>query len=304
MAKPKKILRSIRFWLLLATTPLVLVGCAGIFMEYESDFISDEFVARETVPVDVAGGVQVSYLRAGDPNGQRVLFVHGTPGDAAGSWYDYLRNVPDGFEFVAVDRPGFGLSEPKRQLVSLDDQAAALAPLLITRSGRGTILVGHSLGGPIVAAAAAAYPVRVDSVLVLAGALDPELEEVLFIQHIGDTPPFSWLLPVTVKNSNRELIALEAELRKLAPKLAKIQQPVTIMHGTEDELVPYDNVPFMERSMTGSRSLKVVTLDGINHFLPWNSKPDILNAIFRLSSMEKTGQSPTSETSLHMEKTD
>jgi hypothetical protein len=59
----------------------------------------------------VPAGYRVSYLRAGDPAGRRIILVHGTPGAAEG-WLDYLTNVPAGFEHIAVDRPGFGESGP------------------------------------------------------------------------------------------------------------------------------------------------------------------------------------------------
>lgn len=283
MSRLTKTLKSFKFWVILLVLPLALIGCAGIFMDFESDFVSDEFVSRETLQVDVAGGIKLSYLRSGDPDGQRVIFIHGTPGDAGGNWYNMLKNVPDGFEFIAVDRPGFGFSRPKKQVVELDAQAAALAPLFVTRSGKKTILAGHSLGGPIVAAAAANYPDAVGGILVLAGALDPDLEDVLFIQYVGNVPPISWLLPKVMRHSNRELIALEDELRLLQPKLAGIEQPVTIIHGTEDELVPYANVPFMQRTMTGTRKLDIVKIDGMNHFLQWRQQGIVMNAVLDMA---------------------
>lgn len=283
MATLRKILKSFKFWLTLVVLPMVLVGCAGIFMDFESDFVSDDYVSRETLQLDVAGGIELSYLRGGDPGGQRVIFVHGTPGDAGGNWYNMLKNVPDGFEFIAVDRPGFGFTRPKKQVVELDAQAAALAPLFVTRGDKKTILAGHSLGGPIVAAAAANYPDDVGGILVLAGALDPDLEDVLFIQHVGNVPPFSWLLNTVLRNSNRELIALEDELRLLQPKLSGIKQPVTIIHGTEDDLVPYANVPFMERTLTGTRKLDVIKIEGMDHFLQWRQQDVVMNAVLEMA---------------------
>ena len=283
MSKLTKILKSFKFWGTLLVLPLLLIGCAGIFMDFESDFVSDEYVSRETLHVDVAGGIELSYLRSGDPSGQRVIFIHGTPGDAGGNWYNMLKNVPEGFEFIAVDRPGFGFTSPKKQLVELDAQAATLAPLFETRNGKKTILAGHSLGGPIVAAAAANYPDLVGGILVLAGALDPDLEDVLFIQYIGDVPPISWLLPKVMRHSNRELIALEDELRLLQPKLSSIEQPVTIIHGTDDELVPYANVPFMQRTMTGAKNLDIVKIEGMNHFLQWRQQDVVMNAVLEMA---------------------
>ena len=277
----RKLFKSLYFWGSILLLPFLLVGCSSLFIDVDSKFESDEFVARQTIQSKTH---LVSYLINGDPAGQRVIFVHGTPGDAGGSWYEILKNVPDGYEFVAVDRPGFGKTRPNDAVTSLNAQAAALMPLLEVRDGKGTILVGHSLGGPVIAAAAANYPTLVGGLVIAAGALDPDLEEVLFIQHVGNVPPFSWLLDKTLKNSNKELIDLEDELRQLQPKLANITQPVVIMHGTLDDLVPYANVPFMEKHMTGSSNLRVMTLEGMNHFLPWNKQAELLDAVTGIAS--------------------
>ena len=48
---------------------------------------------------------RVSALRAGDPQGRRVLFVHGTPGEAT-NWSPYLVDPPPGVDAVALDRIG------------------------------------------------------------------------------------------------------------------------------------------------------------------------------------------------------
>ncbi len=276
----RQTIKSWKFWLTIFILPFLLVGCASLFLDLEGDFSGDEFVSRETLET---GDISLSYLRAGDPNGQRVIFLHGTPDTAENAWYPMLKEVPKGYEFIAIDRPGFGQTNPHDAVTSLDAQARVFAPLLVSRSGTGTILVGHSLGGPIVAAAAIKYPNKVAGIVIAAGALDPDMEEVLFIQRVGNVPPFSWILDRTLRNSNRELIALEAELRALQPKLASIHQPVVIIHGTKDQLVPFANVAFMEREITGTKNMGVIKLEGMNHFLQYKKRPEIISAINKIN---------------------
>ena len=227
-----------------------------------------------------ADGVELSLLHVGSEAGQPVLLVHGTPG-SAGVWTSLLEAPRQGFHLLAIDRPGFGETLPRRVETRLEKQAQALAPLLLDRPA---ILVGHSLGGAIVLEAAARYPDRVAGVVVAAGSLDPGLEDVWAIQYLGRRAPLRWIVPSALHHANLELIELEAELRALEPRLARVRCPVVIVHGTEDRQVPYANVAFMERVLRPVvPSLEVVRLDGADHFLPWKQVEVLWRAIERLA---------------------
>jgi pimeloyl-ACP methyl ester carboxylesterase len=232
---------------------------------------------RAHLAVSTPQGLTLSLLRSGDPAGTRLILVHGTPGSAA-SWADYLLNPPPGAEVVALDRPGFGLSGPQQAMTRLADQAAAVRTLL-PDDGRPAVLVGHSLGGPVVARVAADDPGRVAGVVLLAASLSPALETIHPLQRVGAWPPVRSLLPRPLRNANAELLALKPELEALAQDLSQITAPVVIVHGTADDLVPVANVPYAQARLTNSRSFKTVLLEGRNHFLPWNSEPEVRAAI-------------------------
>jgi pimeloyl-ACP methyl ester carboxylesterase len=232
---------------------------------------------RRSVPVPDALGGSLSTLVAGEPTGLRVVLVHGTPG-SADAWADYLLDPPVGVELVALDRPGFGRSGPDGALVRLADQAAAVAALL-PADGRRAVLLGHSLGGPIVARVAAEHPDRVSAVVLLAASLDPDLERIHPMQPFGAWPPVRALLPRAIRNANDELMALRPELLGLVDLLPRISAPVLIVHGSDDDLVPVANVRFMESHLSGARCRVTRVLPGRNHFLPWNAEPEVRAAI-------------------------
>ena len=261
-------------------TALALIGCSipG------PDTSDQDAAALPRHELRLNAGYALSYLEAGAPDGRLAVFVHGTPGDAH-AWTDYLMGVPQGLRYVAVDRPGFGNSGPDDAVVSLREQAEALTQLIRAAGGKPAVLIGHSLGGPIIAQAAVDNPELVAALVVVAGSLDPALEDVPFIQYVGDTWPVSALLPRMLRNANREIIALEPQLAALAPRLAAIKVPVTIVHGTRDDLVPFANVAFMKKHMTGTKAMDVTVLDGQNHFLPWNSKRAVDAAIAKALTM-------------------
>ena len=219
----------------------------------------------------------LSYLRAGNSRGTRLILVHGTPGSAT-AWSDYVLSPPPGMEVLALDRPGFGRSGPAGPMVSLADQAAAVLALM-PEGGRPVVLLGHSLGGPIVARVAADHPDRVAGLVLLAASLDPALEDIHPVQYVGAWGLIKPLLPRVLRNTNAELMALKPELESLALALRRITAKVVIVHGTKDDLVPVANVPFMQAHLTGARCVKTVLLEGQNHFLPWNSEATVREAI-------------------------
>ena len=219
----------------------------------------------------------LSYLRAGDSLGTRLILVHGTPGTAT-AWSDYLLSPPPGMEVLALDRPGFGRSGPTGAMVSLADQAAAVLALM-PEGSRPVVLLGHSLGGSIVARVAADHPDRVAGLVLLAASLDPALEDIHPMQYVGAWGLVKPLLPRILRNANAELMALKPELESLALALPRITAKVVIVHGTQDNLVPVANVPFMQAHLTGARCIKTVLLEGQNHFLPWNSEATVREAI-------------------------
>lgn len=232
---------------------------------------------RRTLRAGARSDCDISYLVAGNPAGQRVILVHGTPGTAQG-WTDYLLEPPPGLELIAVDRPGFGRSGPGRAQPALAAQAAALAALLPT-GGRRAVLLGHSLGGAIAARVAAEHAEAIAALVLLASSLDPSLERIHPLQSIGSWAPLRAMLPRAIRNANAELMALRQELEQLQPLLPRITAPVLIVHGSDDDLVPVANVPYIEANLRGARCRHTRLLPGRNHFLPWNAEAEVRSAL-------------------------
>jgi pimeloyl-ACP methyl ester carboxylesterase len=232
-------------------------------------------VVRHTVPVGAPLNAPLSYLTAGA--GSRMIFIHGTPGSAQ-AWVAYLRKPLANSQFVALDRPGFGESGPVESVPSLASQAAAVVALLPS-NGDPVVLVGHSLGGAVAAWVAAEHPDRVSALVLIAASLDPAQEKIHFIQPLGEMWPVRALLPRAMRNANQELIGFKAELEALAPRLSRITAPTVIVHGTQDALVPFANVAYMQQKLSGSVQVNTMVLQGQNHFLPWNSESTVRDAL-------------------------
>lgn len=240
---------------------------------------------------DPVSGNALSYVYSGDTKAPRVIYIHGTPGDA-GAFAMYIRDGIEGVESISIDRPGFGQTGG-RAVRSFEAQAAAFEPLLIERVGQWPVLVGHSLGGPIVARAAADYPERVGAIVIIAGSLDPGLEHPRWFNYVGAM--LNPVLPSALAISNAEIFAAPEQTKLLANVLDKVRCPVVIVHGTEDGLVPYANVEYMQRAFTNAASVEVITIEGGSHFIPWKDPGVVRDAVVRsLNSQPQVPQPPSS----------
>ncbi len=251
----------------LSWSAALLAGCTVPGPKSSGDAIK----SLERVEYSDQTGTRLSMLRAGDADAPRIIYVHGSPSDATAFADELVEPLP-GFESISIDRPGYGRAKHTGAVGSFEAQARAIEPLLVERDGRWPILVGHSLGGPIIARAAADYPDRVGGLVIVAGSLDPELEELKWFNHVAGAPPVRWLLPGLLKVSNEEMFAAAEQTRKLAKVLDRVRCPVAVVHGRKDGLVPYANVGYMERTLINAASIRTFTLDDQGHFLVWNDE--------------------------------
>ncbi len=225
----------------------------------------------------------INYLEVGKDSLPLILFVHGSPG-ALDAFLDFLADTTllKEAQLASVDRPGFGESDFGRAEPSLKKQAALIKPILEKhKKQRPIILVGHSLGGPVIARMAMDYPELIDGLIFVAGSIDPDLEPREWFRAPLATPFLSWLIPRALRASNDEIYKLKPELQEMLPLWSTIQCPTIFIQGQKDELVDPGNAVFAKRKMTGT-NVEIVSVEDMNHFVPWSHPYLIRNAILEL----------------------
>lgn len=264
---------------------VLITACAGPDLK-KAEQARDRFVqqhpdrfATATLP-----WTKVRYVRAGGIEARKrrpLVFVHGSPGDWSG-WADFFSNeyLSSHFDVLAVDRPGYGGSGAGTAELTLSRQAeAAMTALQSNESGSAAILVGHSYGGPVVIRAAIDFPERVAAIVVVAGAVDPQLEETKWYQHVARWALFRWLVPQSLDVCNREIMALKGELERMRSDWKRVRAPVYLLHGNKDPLVPVANVAFAKSQLVPSVVHQEKIIEGMNHFVPWEHPEEILEAV-------------------------
>jgi pimeloyl-ACP methyl ester carboxylesterase len=229
------------------------------------------------------GARTINYLSVGDPALPLVVFVHGSPGSLS-AFIDFMADTAllAHTQLITVDRPGFGSSNFGYAEPSLLKQAQYLKPILEKHAGHGpVILVGHSLGGPLIARMAMDYPELIGGLVMVAPSIDPELEPNEWFRAPLATPFLSWILPRSLRASNDEIYHLKPELEDMLPLWSKVQAPTIVIQGTQDTLVPKENADFAKKMITRA-PVTLEVIDGMDHFVPWNHPELIRKAVLNM----------------------
>jgi pimeloyl-ACP methyl ester carboxylesterase len=124
--------------------------------------------------VDVLGN-QVYYIEQG--SGPTLVLIHGMFGDYT-DWEPALEPLSQNFHIIAVDLPGFGLSDKPDLDYSADFFLRSLQAFLSAINVNHATLVGNSFGGELAILYALEHPKAVDAlVLVSSGGLRPFTKE-------------------------------------------------------------------------------------------------------------------------------
>jgi pimeloyl-ACP methyl ester carboxylesterase len=226
---------------------------------------------------------QIHYIETGDSTKPTLFFLHGSPG----SWDAYKTYLSDSdlqkkYRLIAIDRPGFGYSN-FGEAEDLNAQANLILTFIQSKNNNQAItLIGHSMGGPVAVKLATKKPELFKNLVILAGAIDPKAENPENWRPVLMSKPIKHLIPGAFRPSNEELWWLKEDLKTMKSELIKITSNVIIIHGTEDSLVPYSNVAFMEKEFINAKKKEIIPIEKADHFIPWSHFEIIKNSLMNL----------------------
>jgi pimeloyl-ACP methyl ester carboxylesterase len=279
--------RSLRIGIAMIILPF-LSGCLG-FMDPPDDAQLRKEFAPYPAPISRfanTGDDSIHYMETESESKTTVIIVHGSPG----FWHNFSRFMRDErlrerFHMISVDRPGYGQSNPGISEPSMKAQAEAILGVLSALpEDQKVILVGHSLGGPIIAEMALLQPSRIHGLLFIGASMDPELEETKWIQYPANWPLLRNLIPSVLRVCNEEILPLKPQLIELQKMLPEISQYSIVIQGGRDTLVPPGNAVFLMKHLPQTKAL-LKEYPELNHFIPFEQPEIIVDAIIQLDAM-------------------
>jgi pimeloyl-ACP methyl ester carboxylesterase len=225
------------------------------------------------------------YTQVGtDTSKPLAIFIHGSPGSSS-NFIHFGKDTTllKKYNVLLIDRPGFGYSDFGNSEPSLEKQATQLSIAIKQFNFRNKVLVGHSLGGPLICRMAMDDSSIANGLLIVAGSVSPELEPTENWRKFMDRKVMQWLMPKSFVVSNQEIMPAKGELIKMTPMWGKITNDVKIIQGLKDNLVPSGNEDYAEKMLVNAKSVEVFRYEDEDHFIPF-SKPELVtSALLRFS---------------------
>lgn len=223
---------------------------------------------RRVIQYTTEDGQQQSYLQGKLSRPRNLWVVCGGNGTVALDWSDWLaRQAPDGDAYLLVDFPGYGGNAGKpspesirRSLKNVVPLAAKEVGIDLSKDSDQLRFFGHSLG-------AAACLIAADEFSIQRGVLlTPFTSTMAMGRHMTGLPLESI---ISHRFDNMESLK---RLSERGPGL------VLILHGTDDEAIPFE----MGKKLAESNPsvCRLVTLDGARHnTIPQTHPAELKNAI-------------------------
>ncbi len=265
--------------------------------------------------VTTKDGVQIFYKDWGPKTAQPIVFHHGWPLSADDWDAQMMFFLLNGYRVIAHDRRGHGRSTQTDTGNEMDTYAADVIALADHLDLKSAFHVGHSTGGgEAIHYAARAKPGRVAKV-VLMGAVPPIMlktpanpnglprelfdgfraslvaNRAQFFRDIAAGPFFGFnrpgakISPALIDNWWRQGMQGGAKAHydcitafsetDFTDDLKRVDVPVLIMHGEDDQLVPIANSAHLAIKLVKKGTLK--TYPGLPHGMA-QTHPEVINA--------------------------
>jgi pimeloyl-ACP methyl ester carboxylesterase len=125
------------------------------------------------------------------------------------------------------------------------------------------------------------YPDRIQAVVMIAPAIDPQNEKIWRISYPANRKIFRWMVPADWRATNDEKLSHVTELNLMLPLWKYIMCPVIFMYGKKDKIVPVANATFIQQ-VVEKEKLEILSWENEGHFIVWSEKDSIVQKLRQL----------------------
>lgn len=279
---------------------LLIAVCTGIVLQFSNGCLNydlsrfarndrqlQRFVRKNHQEVVVkyyhVGNYHLRMAVFGDTTKPKLLMVHGSPGSL--SEYDSYFTHPELMKkycMVAIDRPGYGFSKFGKVDTSILRQSKAVYAAFQFRFPQDSFsIIGNSFGGPVAATVAALGKGKVKHLFLVASAIAPGRERIYSISKYIDQPQLKPFFPQIIQMPNDEKLSHERSLMTIAPLLAQVTAPITMLHGTSDDLIYFSNTQYAKEVFKKADTLVIIPVPNKKHPILWSDQPLVLQELLK-----------------------
>lgn len=256
------------------------------------------------MPVVDTGEVRLSYERGG--SGPPLLLIMGMSGTFSHWGERFVERLREDFEVIVYDHRGVGESSPLEVPLTIELLARDAAGLIEALELGSVHVLGISMGGMVAQELALAHPERVRTLALgctYCGGAGSSLTGPEVIQRLGTAMSSgdralairtAWEVNVspgflaspegeraweTFKAiGDRRAVAVRVVVAQMqactahdtSARLGELGMETLVMHGTADQMIPFENGPLIHSLIAGSR---LEVLDDVGHLFFWE-RPD------------------------------
>ena len=267
--------------------PLVLLALIGVLGLIERTPRGRAPHSAEWLEAD---DVTLRAVRLGRGDTTLVL-LHGY-GESLMAWRAVADRLGTRFRVVAVDLPGFGLSDKPAGPYTLEAMHQRMAAFISRWTDGPVIVVGHSMGGEIAASLAMSEPRVVAAVLVapagyalaelvdslpagvagLAGAATPlvlPVHDAQWLREPDDRAGYDPVLDSAYRRAARAVLE-QFDFAALRDRFRTLEKPVLVIWGRYDPTIPFETGEALADELPCAT---LVPIEGALH-RPHQAQPD------------------------------
>jgi 3-oxoadipate enol-lactonase len=256
---------------------------------------------------EVATGPTLHYVRRGA--GEPMLLIQGMSGSHLSWGEPFLAALERDFDLVANDHRGVGHSSAVAYPFTICDLADDAGALMDALGWESAHVVGISMGGMVAQELALRQPERITTLTLgctycggegsalTSNEVGTKLAEAMMsgdrdraiatAYEVNVSPGYgadksayatfyemATALPTPVPVIMLQAQAIQAH--DTLDRLGEISAPTLVIHGTEDEMLPYSNAVLIASRIPGAR---LETFDGVGHMFWWEQPERSAEAI-------------------------